>query len=224
MVLLLLSRGANVLIVNNKGQTPRSLAVSHLKEETTREVARVEAEQLEAGGAWSNFRESHSDGVAYGDLDVRFLDADNLRGRGGWDIIGSHTNDGSLGKTERLCRSSLGGPQDPATGSSRRWENAWDALRKQRNFSVSTAGYRGRCVRPTKRYVSRRPFKTGKSQNTKRGLSTLYIRKVFCQAGRHHPQQLMEVSSNPLKQGWRGGWLWLSAFSYVAVGSPLARK
>jgi ankyrin repeat protein len=66
VVLLLLSRGANVLIVNNKGQTPRSLAVSHLSKETTEQVARVESEQLAAGGIWRDFRESRVNPASIG--------------------------------------------------------------------------------------------------------------------------------------------------------------
>ena len=161
VVLLLLSRGADALIVNNKGQTPRSLAVSHLRKETTIKVAEAEAMQLASGRKWSNFRASHSDGVAYGDLDVRFLDADNLRGRGGWDIIGASISN------EDKRSNSVGGPQDPATGSHRRWEGQWEEIIRSNGdvipFPPPTTG--GVCVRPTKRYAKRRPFEAGEKSS-----------------------------------------------------------
>eukprot|EP01036_Dinobryon_divergens_P023329 gene23329-31660_t len=69
VVMELLDKGAWVKIVNNKGQTPRSLAVSHLKEETLRAIER--AEQQQAHLEWLNFRATHSDNLAYGDLDPR---------------------------------------------------------------------------------------------------------------------------------------------------------
>ena len=55
--------------MNNKGQTPRSLAVSHLKVETLRDIER--AEQQQAHLEWLNFRATHSDSLVYGDLDPR---------------------------------------------------------------------------------------------------------------------------------------------------------
>jgi ankyrin repeat protein len=42
MVVELLAQGARVKIVNNKGQTPLSLAVSHLREETILMIERQE--------------------------------------------------------------------------------------------------------------------------------------------------------------------------------------
>ena len=161
VVRLLLSRGADVLIVNNKGQSVRSLAVSHLKEETTKEVERIEAEQLFEGRKWRNFRQSHSDGVAYGDLDVRFLDADNLRGRGGWDLVGNDAREVSKGRGESQMEGY--GPQDPATGISRRWEEDWDKLPKGpgKSFPFPPPAKAEVCVRPTMRYLKRRPFESG---------------------------------------------------------------
>ena len=170
IVTLLVERGASVLIINNKGQTPRSIGVSHLNEDTLFKLVQEEEKQLnnyqekkkldtttpmsslsldddaaaigaadaasdihslrygetdieEINGSfeelyhaqkknkkkkkkgknqkkvpfinpddinrdcngWLNFRSSHSDGVAYGDLDIRFLDGDNLEGtQFGW--------------------------------------------------------------------------------------------------------------------------------------------
>ncbi len=75
VVMELLERGAWVKIVNNKGQTPRSLAVSHLKEETLQAIER--AEQQQSHMEWLNFRATHSDSVVYGDLDPR-LNTDEI--------------------------------------------------------------------------------------------------------------------------------------------------
>ena len=75
VVMELLDRGAWVKIVNNKGQTPRSLAVSHLKEETLQAIER--AEQQQSHLEWLNFRATHSDSVVYGDLDPR-LNTDEI--------------------------------------------------------------------------------------------------------------------------------------------------
>jgi len=77
-VLLLLSLGANLLIVNNKGQTPVSMAISHLKPETCDFMFTTEEEQIRNGGKFINYRASHSDGKRYGDLDPRFLDEDDI--------------------------------------------------------------------------------------------------------------------------------------------------
>lgn len=63
---VLISHGAWVKIVNNKGQSPRSLAVTHLKPSTLDLIEKAEEEQSDL--PWLNFRESHSDGALYGDL------------------------------------------------------------------------------------------------------------------------------------------------------------
>lgn len=76
---MLLSLGANLLIVNNKGQTAVSIAVSHLEQATLDEMFRVEKEQLDRGGEFVDYRKTHSDGRRYGDLDPRFLhDKDDI--------------------------------------------------------------------------------------------------------------------------------------------------
>ena len=72
-VSLLLDLNANLLVVNNKGQTPCSMAVSHLKPDTCSRMYELEAKQLSDGGKFTNYRESNSDGKRYGDLDPRFL-------------------------------------------------------------------------------------------------------------------------------------------------------
>ena len=78
-VLLLIANGADLLIVNNKGQSPCSIAVSHLKPEVCRIMCDVEASQLQNGGVFKNYRKSHSDGRGYGDLDPRFeIDDHNM--------------------------------------------------------------------------------------------------------------------------------------------------
>ena len=70
-VLALLERGAATKIVNNKGQSVRALARSHLKPETY--AAIVAAEEKDTRD-WINWRETKSDGLTYGDLDLRFLE------------------------------------------------------------------------------------------------------------------------------------------------------
>ena len=55
-------------IVNNKGQSVLSLALSHCKEETIEVIKRAEEQEK----TWWNFRDTHSDGLKYGDLDARF--------------------------------------------------------------------------------------------------------------------------------------------------------
>ncbi|CAB9514744.1 Exonuclease mut-7 [Seminavis robusta] len=77
-VKLLLSRGANLLIVNNKGQTPCSMSVTHLQPETCLLMFETEHQQILAGGEFQNYRVSRGDGKQYGDLDPRFeIDAAN---------------------------------------------------------------------------------------------------------------------------------------------------
>ena len=78
VVLYLLTQGASLLIVNNKGQSPCSLAVNKLKPETCRVMFQTEEAQLMAGGQFANYRHSHSDGRRYGDLDPRFLQAGDI--------------------------------------------------------------------------------------------------------------------------------------------------
>ena len=89
VVLHLLALGASVLLVNNKGQTPYSLGLSHLQPTTMRVIEQRERTQLlslsecsmsqegtgVSGGeiGWVNYYKSHCDGRAYGDLDPRFV-------------------------------------------------------------------------------------------------------------------------------------------------------
>jgi prolyl-tRNA editing enzyme YbaK/EbsC (Cys-tRNA(Pro) deacylase) len=75
----LMSLGASLLVVNNKGQTPCSLAPSRFPEEFCRELFQLEEAQLRSGGSFINYRMSHSDGKKYGDLDPRFfIDNNNM--------------------------------------------------------------------------------------------------------------------------------------------------
>ena len=77
MVSFLLERVANLLIVNNKGQSPLSLAMTHVSRELQELMKTIEHEQNNSG-VWINFRETNSDFKKYGDLDPRFgLDEDN---------------------------------------------------------------------------------------------------------------------------------------------------
>jgi len=78
VVIYLLTQGANLLIVNNKGQTPTSLATTHLKEETCNILFNTEKQQLESGGTFTNYRNTHSDYLQYGDLDPRFITSDDV--------------------------------------------------------------------------------------------------------------------------------------------------
>ena len=64
--------GANLLFVNNKGQTPCSISVSHLNETACQLLYNTEAQQLRNGGVFADYRQSHSDEKFYGDLDPRF--------------------------------------------------------------------------------------------------------------------------------------------------------
>ena len=61
--------GCNTRIVNNKGQSPVSLARTHLLLETQQLIA--DAEQSETR-PWANYRVTHSDERFYGDIDERF--------------------------------------------------------------------------------------------------------------------------------------------------------
>jgi hypothetical protein len=79
---------AKVSIVNNKGQSIRSIASSHdMTQEIIHRIARLEAMEDENAvllayedpdtidrDGWWNFRATHSDQLEYGDLDPRFLD------------------------------------------------------------------------------------------------------------------------------------------------------
>lgn len=79
VVRYLVSQGASLVLVNNKGQTPCSIAVSHMEEECCEFLYETELHQLKAGEKFSNFRKSHSDEKLYGDLDPRFeIDAFNM--------------------------------------------------------------------------------------------------------------------------------------------------
>lgn len=75
----LLERGAHVKIINNKGQSPLSIASSHFHsnndDDDDRSIIQriVQAEKDQAHLAWVNYRTTHSDHCIYGDLDPRFL-------------------------------------------------------------------------------------------------------------------------------------------------------
>lgn len=71
VVLYLLDNGAVVRIVNNKGQSVRSIAASHLSVDVVQRIVQHEQQEQQP---WQNYRDTHSDGLEYGDLDPRFLD------------------------------------------------------------------------------------------------------------------------------------------------------
>jgi len=72
VALLLIDRGAHVKVVNSKGQTPRSLGPSHLREETIARIEQAEVEQAHL--EWMNFYTSHywDQNTCFGDIDPRF--------------------------------------------------------------------------------------------------------------------------------------------------------
>eukprot|EP01032_Pedospumella_encystans_P022981 gene22981-26027_t len=67
----LLKQSASVKIVNNKGQTPRSLGPSHLAEDT---ICLIEQHEIRDKGEWLNFYTTHycDSNTCFGDLDPRF--------------------------------------------------------------------------------------------------------------------------------------------------------
>ena len=71
IVTFLLQRGANVKIVNNKGQSVLSIASSHLQPHTIARIQQAEIDQSHL--EWINYRATHSDNLEYGDLDPRFF-------------------------------------------------------------------------------------------------------------------------------------------------------
>ncbi|CAJ1945075.1 unnamed protein product [Cylindrotheca closterium] len=72
VVRFLVGNGASLLFVNNKGQTPCSIARSHFEKDACDFLFEAERQQLKNGGTFANFRLSHSDNKLYGDLDPRF--------------------------------------------------------------------------------------------------------------------------------------------------------
>ena len=114
IVLLLLSRGARVCIVNNKGQSPLSLAASHCTDETVAAIAAAEAEEA---AEFSNYRSSHSDGEEYGDLDPRYAVATLGRELGPDDVSTQY----AVNPTTKQSRS----------GRVRRRNAAQDAMRQE---------------------------------------------------------------------------------------------
>ncbi|KAL7533195.1 hypothetical protein ACHAXR_006143 [Thalassiosira sp. AJA248-18] len=73
---LLLDRGADVLIVNNKGQSVYSIACSHFGSELVQRIQEIEQQQQDDSkhlNGWVDYKKTHPDGNVYGDLDMRFL-------------------------------------------------------------------------------------------------------------------------------------------------------
>ena len=71
----LLECGAHVKIINNKGQSPLSIASSHFYNDDDQYIVQkiIETEQAQEHVGWMNYRTTHSDDCIYGDLDPRFL-------------------------------------------------------------------------------------------------------------------------------------------------------
>ncbi|KAK3234986.1 hypothetical protein CYMTET_54787 [Cymbomonas tetramitiformis] len=114
VVTLLLERGALVRIVNNKGQTPLSLASSHLRADTVELIRLQEGHDPDA--AWLNFRETHSDGLLYGDLDPRFCGQAAAEALVTPLAINPTTRTSRRGNFERLNPSTAAtGPKPPRT-------------------------------------------------------------------------------------------------------------
>ena len=141
VVLLLLSRGADLLIVNNKGQTPRSIATSHLGADTCRVLFDAEISQLQeavAGsrGGFVNHRETHSDGERYCDLDPRFtIDETNMSDEITADLKAYNQLLQEDEGDDRICPPSAGGLET--------------LLRTSENVRLP------RVLQPTSRYVKR---------------------------------------------------------------------
>lgn len=85
VVRYLVNEGADLLIVNNKGQTPCSTAVSHLNENACEFLYQAEKKQLQEGGTFKNYCATNSDSKLYGDLDPRFPIDDINMGQGDMD-------------------------------------------------------------------------------------------------------------------------------------------
>lgn len=75
IVLMLLENHANVRIVNNKGQSPLSLSITHSTKNVIEAIEKAEESQKQK---WINFQASNSDGQEYGDLDPRFITDEKL--------------------------------------------------------------------------------------------------------------------------------------------------
>ncbi|GMI04800.1 hypothetical protein TrRE_jg8009, partial [Triparma retinervis] len=80
VVEMLVREGVRVGVVNNKGQTPTSLAVGHVSEELTN---LIESKEPSSTSSWLNYRLTNPDlERTYGDLDPRF-GLDTLNDPGG---------------------------------------------------------------------------------------------------------------------------------------------
>jgi hypothetical protein len=80
----LLNIGANVNIINNKGQSPRSLAISHLTSDTIKNIEIAEINQI--NNIWLNYRETNSDGLEYGDGDPRKIKNNEFYNNNAYDL------------------------------------------------------------------------------------------------------------------------------------------
>lgn len=107
---LLLDRGANVLIVNNKGQSVFSIAMSHFDQDgpLLRRIKEMEVQQQDANlplCGWVDYTKTHSDGNIYGDLDLRFLNRELMEN----DVVA----DGVVNPTTRETRRGIFAKNNP---------------------------------------------------------------------------------------------------------------
>lgn len=107
---ILLDRGANVLIVNNKGQSVFSIAMSHFDQDgpLLRRIKEMEVQQQDANlplCGWVDYTKTHSDGNIYGDLDLRFLNRELMEN----DVVA----DGVVNPTTRETRRGIFAKNNP---------------------------------------------------------------------------------------------------------------
>ena len=123
VVNLLLDRGANVLIVNNKGQSVYSIACSHFEIDLIERIKQIETEQQDMN-RWVNYRETHSDGNVYGDLDLRFLGRELTND----DVV----KDGVVNPTTKQSRKGNFARNNPNSYNSRKNKNDTKAKKKEK--------------------------------------------------------------------------------------------
>jgi hypothetical protein len=122
---LLLDFGANILIVNNKGQSVYSIAMSHFDQSgpLLRRIKEIEVQQQDDTlplCGWVDYAKTHSDGNIYGDLDLRFLNRELTEN----DVVA----DGVVNPTTRETRRGIFAKNNP---------NEYTRKMKQKKMSVN---------------------------------------------------------------------------------------
>lgn len=123
---LLLERGANVLIVNNKGQSVYSIACSHFGSDVVELVQRIETEQEDSTkplNGWVDYKKTHPDGNVYGDLDLRFLGRPLTED----DVV----KEGVVNPTTKESRKGNFARNNPHAYNSRKWEESTKKKKKK---------------------------------------------------------------------------------------------